>query len=145
MKTTKPRCALPKWFMEKAYDDNHGITNQKKDYVCMIEIYTKSAKRKNIRPETRKMNLSFAKLEKRRLKEFEPVWFSVEDVKEFFRQILDKYELIEKGRMILRPRPQDIGKKHYHCKKCHNTWWTKKKPKKCGKCGNMDILPYYRM
>ena len=131
--------------MEKVYDDNHGITNQKKDYEGQIEQYKKAAKRKNIRPETRRMCLVMLKRAKQELKEFRPQWFSVEDVEEFFGQILDKYELIEKGRMILRPRPQDIGKEHYHCEKCNKIWWTKKKPKKCSKCGNKIIKKYYRM
>ena len=113
MKTTKPRCALPKWFMEKAYDDNHGITNQKKDYVWMIERYTKSAKRKNIRPETRKMNLSFAKLEKRQLNEFEPVWFSIEDVEELYLKLLPsviRHDLSRPRRIIIEPKVKKCQK-----------------------------------
>ena len=81
---------------------------------------------------------------KKNLKWFKPEWFSVEDVEEFYRIILDKYELIDKEK-VLRPDPKDIGKKHFLCNRCDMKWWTKKKPKRCSKCGSKEIEQYFRV
>lgn len=82
---------------------------------------------------------------KKQIKEFNIRYFVADDVEKIFRDILDKYELVDKSR-IIHPRPQDIGKKRYYCVKCNRRFWTKKKPKKCyGRCDGRKFQRYSRL
>lgn len=71
-----------------AYDDNHGITMQKKEYQQII----KKIKNKKKLNEHDKLQL---KVTQRDLKEFKPMWISVEDLKKETEKETEKnfYEL----------------------------------------------------
>ena len=80
--------------MQKAYDDNHGITIQRQDYEKIIKELNK---KKNL-SKSDKLRLELAKKD---LKNFKPQWISVDDLKKEYtkfenlqRNTKDKFPLM---------------------------------------------------
>lgn len=112
------KSVLPKELLEKGIMNQCDFLRSRKDIEEEIEREIKSANRKNRSKEGRKCDLYIARHSKEDLKKFRIEYFKASDVEKFFRELLSKYELVEKDR-IIRPRPQDTGKKHFVCEKCN--------------------------
>jgi DNA replicative helicase MCM subunit Mcm2 (Cdc46/Mcm family) len=82
---------LPTWIMEKAYDYNYGMMQQKEDYRAVIKIYKNLLKRKNISKINKRYYTDIVQRKKKALREFKPLFFNIKDVKELNNiQLLDE-------------------------------------------------------
>ena len=77
---------LYKILLNKAYDDNHGITLQKKDYEEQINQLKKKLERAKTEKTKERLKREL-KRTKKELKEFKPQWIHVDDLK---KELLNK-------------------------------------------------------
>ncbi|MGE0792663.1 MAG: hypothetical protein AB7V77_00620 [Candidatus Woesearchaeota archaeon] len=72
--------------LKNAYDDNHGITFRKKDYIELIKKL--KAKKKLTKSDKIKLNLA-----EKDLANFKPQWISVEDIN---KELKKNYWILKK-------------------------------------------------
>jgi len=160
------KSVLPKWLLDKGvtchhwdwYEDIGSIKKRLKKEEKMYETFLEF--RKNVSKKLNKKEVRFFSKEfgwkfrsfkdeikelRDSIKRYGIIYFHAADVEKLFRELVNKYELTEKNK-IIRPRPQDIGKKRYICVSCGRSFYTRKKPKKCyGRCTSRKFERYYRI
>ena len=135
LKLQRKNTVLPKWLFNKGVIDNFpNIHFRESDKKVLIHM----KKRLKNAPKKEREDLKFTIKHLEDVLKFPNSMYRAEDVEKALRDILNKYELVDKSR-IIRTRPQDIGKKRYTCESCNKNYWDRTKPEQCSKCKSKRI------